>query len=136
MRGSLQHFRKEQEPKEVGNATRCLECPYEQDCAYSAKEGECNVLLRSENCFASVTQRPTLFLILPFNTGYLDPTTLRQDGWPSSVLIDGIPNIENAAAALKIGPYGRCVYECDKDVYDNQVCRLRAPPNAATTFRT
>ena len=96
---------------------------------------QCFSPVRKPFCFRHSTS-DKLFLILLSNTVYLDTATLRQDGWPSSVLIDGIPNIENAAAALKIGPYGRCVYECDKDVYDNQVCRLRAPPNAATTFRT
>ncbi|PSR71822.1 hypothetical protein PHLCEN_2v12323 [Hermanssonia centrifuga] len=35
--GSLQHFRKASKPAAVGSATRCLECPMEHECAYSAK---------------------------------------------------------------------------------------------------
>lgn len=37
--GSLQHFRKEEKPADAGNANRCLDCPMERDCAYSAKKG-------------------------------------------------------------------------------------------------
>ena len=96
---------------------------------------QCFSPVRKPFCFRHSTS-DKLFLILLSNTVYLDPATLRQDGWPSSVLVDGIPDIENVTAALKTGPYGRCVYECDNDVCDNQVSRLRVPPNAATTFRT
>ena len=52
---------------------------------------------------------------------YLDPVTQGHTGWPSNVLVDGLPDIENITNALKTGPYGRCVYECDNDVCDNQV---------------
>ncbi|KAI0921359.1 hypothetical protein AcW1_004644 [Taiwanofungus camphoratus] len=89
--GSLQHFRKEMKPKEAGAATRCLECPYERDCAYSAKKI------------------------------YLDPVSKGNTGWPAATIVDGIADIENVTAALRMGSYGQCVYESDNNVCDNQV---------------
>jgi predicted dehydrogenase len=40
-------------------------------------------------------------------------------GWPTSV-ISTDTSIEARVAALQEGPYGRCVYNCDNDVVDNQ----------------
>jgi hypothetical protein len=36
--GSLYLFNKAKKPKEAGSATRCLECPYESQCVWSAKK--------------------------------------------------------------------------------------------------
>ena len=55
---------------------------------------------------------------------YLDRAKQGVTGWPLSPLVDGVPDIESVEAALKVGPYGRCVYECDNDVVDNQVIFL------------
>jgi hypothetical protein len=52
---------------------------------------------------------------------YLDRIASGHTGWPVSPLVDGIPDIENVTEALAHGPYGKCVYESDNDVCDNQV---------------
>lgn len=63
------------------------------------------------------------------HTVYLDPVSKGQLGWPAAVIVDGIPDIENVTHALRNGSYGRCVYEHDNNVCDNQV---RSPPTSST----
>lgn len=92
--GSLKHFNKASKPMEARGATRCLDCPMEKKCEYSAKKI------------------------------YLEPVAHGQTGWPIKPLVDGVPDIENVMEALQTGPYGRCVYECENDVCDNQVVNL------------
>jgi len=52
---------------------------------------------------------------------YLDKVTGGSTSWPASVIVDGVPDIENVSDALRNGPYGKCVYESENDVCDNQV---------------
>lgn len=41
-------------------------------------------------------------------------------GWPLNVVV-AHPDEASLEAALRTGPYGRCVYRCDNDVVDNQI---------------
>ncbi|XP_046879810.1 uncharacterized protein LOC124470113 isoform X2 [Hypomesus transpacificus] len=101
--GSLSHFRKECKPPGAGD--RCLHCPVEGDCSYSARKI------------------------------YLDRVKQGHTGWPVSVICpSSLPDIESVTDALKTGPYGRCVYECDNDVCTNQVVNMEFDGGLTASF--
>ncbi|MFC4012006.1 Gfo/Idh/MocA family protein [Nonomuraea purpurea] len=100
--GSLSHFRPEDRP--AGAADRCLDCPIEPTCPYSA---------------------PRLYL------GCLgDPSS---EFWPLSAVTPGRSEAE-VLDALRTGPYGRCVYACDNDVVDHQEVLMEFDDGATCSF--
>ncbi len=64
---------------------------------------------------------------------YLTMVQLGWHGWPVSVVTDD-PTEENLRKALETGRYGRCVYESDNDVVDNQVVILRFAGGKTASF--
>ena len=54
---------------------------------------------------------------------YLDLVEKGQRGWPVNVLVPEVTR-DSVLEAIKTGPYGRCVYDCDNDVVDNQVVNM------------
>ena len=44
----------------------------------------------------------------------------RGYGWPISIITD-VEDIKHVLAALREGPYGKCVYESNNDVMSHQV---------------
>uniref|UniRef100_A0A7N6BUS0 Gfo/Idh/MocA-like oxidoreductase N-terminal domain-containing protein n=1 Tax=Anabas testudineus TaxID=64144 RepID=A0A7N6BUS0_ANATE len=93
------------ENKPAGAADRCLDCAIEKDCPYSA----CKI--------------------------YLDRVKQGHTGWPVSVICpSSFPDIESVTKALKTGPYGRCVYECDNDVCSNQVVNMEFEGGLTAAF--
>ncbi|MGW0479258.1 Gfo/Idh/MocA family protein [Nonomuraea sp. NPDC003214] len=100
--GSLTHFRPENRPEGAG--ARCVSCPVEPACAYSAKR---------------------LYL------GCLgDPD---REFWPlGPVTTDA--TTAGVMSALETGPYGRCVYDCDNDVVDQQVVTMEFARGATVSF--
>lgn len=105
--GSLDHFRAERAPS--GAADRCLNgCACKEACIYDAEK----IYLEGRHC------------------------GLRQgkDGWPNTVVAGGPPTEEALYAALRTGPYGRCVYRCDNDVVDHQSVNLTFANGVHATF--
>jgi predicted dehydrogenase len=92
--GALTHFKRDQKPAEAGAALRCLDCAYETRCPYSARKLYLGMLQRGEFW------------------------------WPLSILTPDHRSEAGVQQALRSGPYGRCVYECDNDVVDHQVVNL------------
>ncbi|KAJ1991804.1 hypothetical protein GGI26_003697 [Coemansia sp. RSA 1358] len=64
---------------------------------------------------------------------YLEPAKAGVKDWPLDVVAD-VVDIENITDALRTGPYGRCVYECDNDVCDNQVVNMEFEGNRFASF--
>lgn len=82
------------EEKPAGAASRCVDCKLSDSCPYSAVK----IYIK-------------------------DRIEKGQTGWPTDVLTTDLTT-EGVMKALKEGPYGRCVYECDNDVVDNQVVNM------------
>jgi predicted dehydrogenase len=54
---------------------------------------------------------------------YLEAAQRGETGWPVDV-VAWPPTPEQVERALRDGPYGRCVWDCDNDVVDHQVVSL------------
>ena len=80
--------------KPTGAGSNCLDCAVEPDCPYSARR---------------------IYL------DHVDEPAAQQ--WPLSVLALEV-NEATITEALRVGPYGRCVYDCDNDVVDHQVVNI------------
>lgn len=83
---------------------RCLDCDYEPECPYSAKKLYLGMVERGET-----------------------------DQYPLYVIADDLSR-EGVTEALRTGPYGRCVYECDNDVVDHQVVNMQFEGRKTASF--
>ncbi|CAJ2513009.1 Uu.00g011280.m01.CDS01 [Anthostomella pinea] len=118
--GSLQFFKKSRKPKAAGSATNCLSCAAEKDCLYSSKK----------------------IYISPKHQG-IETGNIR---WPVSVVLPDIESFggDHAKVVAALLPklaedydestlqevidsrnwWGRCVFESDNDVCDEQVVTM------------
>jgi predicted dehydrogenase len=71
----------------------------------------------------------------PFDAArfYLGLVRSGDGGWPVDVVASPATE-ESVLAALRDGPYGRCVYECDNDVVDHQVVAMEFETGATAVF--
>ncbi len=64
---------------------------------------------------------------------YLNRIKAGPTGWPVNVLTWDL-TLEGVTTALRNGPYGRCVYECDNDVVDHQVVNMEFTSGQTAVF--
>ncbi|KAH8844856.1 hypothetical protein MCOR02_010697 [Pyricularia oryzae] len=121
--GGLHLFKKSRKPKGAGAATNCLSCPIERDCKFSAKriyaDGTDSFGLRSLD--SSNTNWP-VDIVVPDIESYADKNQARE------VLLSKLSEDYDAATpdeqVKARNWFGRCVWEGDNDVCDNQVVTL------------
>ncbi|MFK0242915.1 Gfo/Idh/MocA family protein [Microbacterium sp. NPDC090281] len=100
--GSLLHFRPENKPAEA--TARCLDCPLQNSCAYSATK---------------------------IYRGFLGDETFER--WPLAVLTTDV-SAAGVDRALRDGPYGRCVFDGQNDVVDHQVVNIEYRGGVTASF--
>lgn len=64
---------------------------------------------------------------------YLSAAQQGRTGWPLKIIAE-VPDIESVTEAIRTGPYGRCVYDCDNDVVDHQVVNMQFDGGATVSF--
>ncbi|OAA57916.1 NAD(P)-binding domain protein [Niveomyces insectorum RCEF 264] len=116
--GSLQLFRKARKPVAAGAATNCLACPAEPDCKYSAQRIYVGDQLRG---LGAGNRRWPVSIVVP------DIEDVAVRGGPDAArdtLLQRLPDYGPATPAAEVAQrnwFGRCVFESDNDVCDEQV---------------
>ena len=93
--GDLSYFNSENAPK--GATARCVNCPYVDDCAYSAK-------------------------VIYVGRWIADGKP--EDVFPFNVIAPAPVTEEKLQRAIQTTPYGRCVFYCDNDAVDHQIVSM------------
>jgi len=71
----------------------------------------------------------------PFNAPrqYLTQFLKGEKTWPVGAITTDL-TVDGVTQALKTGPYGRCVYQCDNDVVDHQVVNIEFQNGVTAVF--
>jgi hypothetical protein len=117
--GGLNQFRKARKPLAAGSATNCLSCPIEETCLYSAKSIYLGKFLDVDD-----TDWPLKTVVPEIE----DLCKNEGKGSAKSRLLQVLEKdytSETPEAEVKQHPwYGRCVWESDNDVCDDQTVTL------------
>lgn len=119
--GALTHFRRTRKPKKAERATNCLSCAAEPDCNYSAKKIYRDRWLRKERS----TDWP-LKIVMPEIEDVVSTFDwdVAEDGLMKKLREDYSRETHSDEDIARRGWYGRCVYESDNNVVDEQVVTL------------
>lgn len=118
--GRLQYFKKSRKPVGAGKATNCLSCPVEETCKYSAKR-----IYLGEKPFMGLGAQNTgwpVDIVLP----EIEDLGFGDEGRKALLakLAEDYPAGTSDAEIAKRNWFGRCVYESDNDVADEQTVTI------------
>lgn len=117
--GSLKYFRRSRKPQSAGDATNCLSCPAERECIYSAKK------IYEDKFRCSGNAGWPIHIVDPEIEDLVDTQGIscavdRLHERLAEDYSDTTPQKEVARRPW----FGRCVYESDNDVCDDQVVTI------------
>ena len=128
--GSLLLFRDVRKPALAGNATNCLTCPAESECIYSAKK--IYVEKRLDKGIGgwpvNIVDSEIEELMTPKNQKDADSETKFRDARSRLLERLGEDYIDGVTPQAKVQErpwFGRCVYESDNDVCDDQIVTIQ-----------
>jgi hypothetical protein len=117
--GSLQYFKRSRKPTEAGNATNCLSCPAEDACKYSAKR----IYVGSELAGVETgNKRWPVSIVLPDIESYGSVKEAKK-AMLAELARDYHADTPDSEITRR-NWFGRCVYEGDNDVCDEQVVTI------------
>lgn len=117
--GSLKYFRKSRKPAEAGSATNCLSCAHEPSCSYSAKKIYLEKHLAKGNA-----DWPVKIVNPEIEDLYQNKGTEAASDQLLADLADDYDDSTSLEVRNKRNYFGRCVWESDNDVCDDQVVTL------------
>ncbi|KAG9517947.1 streptomycin biosynthesis protein StrI, partial [Aureobasidium melanogenum] len=128
--GALNQFRKSRKPAQAGDATSCLSCPYERECQYSAVKiyDDARLAVGHTHWLNHVVHdiEDTLHILGVDAARKSLHARLKQD------YVKGVtPDAEIAERSW----YGRCVYESDNNVCDDQAVTIKWDEDDSSPLR-
>ncbi|KAI0018506.1 oxidoreductase family protein [Xylariomycetidae sp. FL0641] len=118
--GSLQFFKQSRKPKAAGSATNCLRCPAEEECLYSSKK--IYVSPKHQGIETGNVRWP-ISVVLPDVESFGEDRTKAK----SALLAKLAEDYDESTPKDVIDGnnwWGRCVFESDNDVCDEQVVTM------------
>ena len=117
--GLLNQFRKARKPLAAGSATNCLSCPIESTCIYSSK----NIYVR-KLLDVGDTEWPLRIVVPEIEDLLKDKGKEGAENRLLEVLAEDYTS-ETPDSEVKKRPwFGRCVWECDNNVNDDQTVTI------------
>lgn len=117
--GRLHFFRQANKPSGAGTATNCLSCPVETTCQYSAKSLYLHQHLRAGN-----RDRPVNVIVPDIEDVFQKQGLSSAAKRLLEVLGEDYDDKTPASQVSRRNWYGRCVWESDNDVCDDQMVTI------------